>query len=38
MVGFAIIHQRDVGRTVRQCLLIQSYARNTAANSGVIVD
>jgi len=38
MMGFAVVDQRDVRRTVREHLIIQFQADNAAANAGMIVD
>ena len=35
-MGFAVIHQRDGRRTVREHLVIQFQAGNAAANAGMI--
>ena len=36
MMGFAVIHQREVSRTVREHLVIQFQAGNATANPGMI--
>ena len=38
MMGGTIVNQRNLGRAMRERLLVQFNTGNTAANSGLIVD